>query len=1434
MNRIFFKRSKRIVSFVLMTAILLTNLIGTSVVSVLANRQSNVTDVIIRYVPSNEGTYNINFEWTNPTSWSSEIDGDAFDGETVHSPEGFRVMERNTTARETTFTNVSENTTDPNLSSSNISRVLTTGSIYGYQIMPYHKHLYIDNSGRTINRDAPYAASPAAEEVLFMSDIEVDAKGAGNYLNVTWDNPTFMGRDVFSGYRIYYQRGGDKVTTFNNYKDISIDNEDLERVSDGVRDNVTRLQYSIYDTALTQGDVYAVKVEPLYNGQEIRNLRNLSYANITINNRTYKMAFSGYTTTEYRTNEAYVSIPLEVLENGKDYLKLHWWGISTTLGDIDRVEVYKGPAENDIGVKIGTLFSSQAIYVNYWQVDKPSEVTYYQLRIYIVGSDTPIESEIAVYDPSTVNITPNKPKVFLEPVVNGERNYMNVYWNVFMRYPYNANEEEFVEANGMYIDKNVEYDVWISDTLENIEDPNLPKMLDRVSASDLTQTNIDKSDTPVYLEEMSRYIAREDGGYVTKDITQNKVYYVKIVAVKPVAGGKELVAEPAYASQYFPASGSIATPQALNKPPLKIREDNDGNLIITQNSIEIEWKTKWYEIYDSETDKWYSGAAVVDSDTILFGEDNSTSDGAVHFHNASSEDSVREMFRAKGLSEDIIALLPIRQIDISASDIQYELLALPFDEVNQNGGYLAYLETVMNSESSAWNKITPNVIDEVTDAFNVVGLEKNTTYVIILRPYRILENNKKDAYPTYIMGTTLPDSTIIEVVPTVPVLEEDGHDDTSISVKWQEQEGLKYELVYSQTPLDDPASGGNYIATQVIDADGKHDLEEEIKKIFYTINNLVPETGYYVWVRAIANSDTTPVYSSWSSPLYVVTDELGKPDVPDGLGYISQTDLDLYNKSANAELNIRGDDYAILEWMKNADDNSGAASTTTGADYDVLGSPDIVTRLIVKVNNMIANHNYYARVKAVVALNDDGNGNITKTYSYVFQYSETEDFKEFVTVIVPEDNTQGVLSKYVKESDWTNVFTFKTGKSDNEYDSDKIDDHYPLPKDDFELIYDGATKTLTYRYRHDGEGRDDLDDNLVDQRFISKLTEKKIQNVLADLSTFENKEILHRVVEIPYSIVEALSNSKITFEFKAGNVIYVLEPEFADNAEVKQLSGYGHGSTVKLISDVMPSDAPILDFNQSYASRPQKLGVQIITPSKTVDIKYLAKEMTVHLKLDDRYSLLDSNVGAYTDTELTLQWQRMNYVYDNINGSFKSTTKQLGSFSAIKNNPMAVSSSSTDVVNSVVSVSTRLHVTDVSNFKPQGVVSTVQFNNIVAAIANGKKDVAINGALPDGDYTALSRKGIVLSGATVTREEGVNALVRLYEVKTGRLIENYTPLNLTQYTDIKNATAKFQSALLKAGYIGFFNNTYGARPKDVMSMEDLFYMIDIIMQDCGM
>ena len=117
---------KRIYAF-LLSCIFSFSCVMFNTQSVLANLQSHVKDVVIRALPQTGNATNINLTWTNPP-WSNLVDGEAQGGDLVHAPDGFRIRERNLTAGEGTFNNLTE--AGPNDTTATISRVLATGSLY--------------------------------------------------------------------------------------------------------------------------------------------------------------------------------------------------------------------------------------------------------------------------------------------------------------------------------------------------------------------------------------------------------------------------------------------------------------------------------------------------------------------------------------------------------------------------------------------------------------------------------------------------------------------------------------------------------------------------------------------------------------------------------------------------------------------------------------------------------------------------------------------------------------------------------------------------------------------------------------------------------------------------------------------------------------------------------------------------------------------------------------------------------------------------------------------------------------------------------------------------------------------------------------------------------------------------------------------------------
>nr|WP_317358690.1 hypothetical protein [uncultured Tyzzerella sp.] len=1409
-------RVNRIVSFLLCVVML----IGSMPLSIMATPQKHVKIKSIKAINNvKDPAYEFRLEWTNP-DWGTDLQ---------HQPKEIKIMER--IAKNMPFQSIG--TVDKDKNSYDVKKSnATSGSIYEYKILPYHMH---SDPGKP-EVEAPYDPTTPEETALFMTDIKVDATGYGNTLEVTFDNPTYDGKNIFTGYRIYYEAGGETVKTFNSKVDVKIDNKDLVVSNDDVR-QVKRFTYKITNENIKPSNIYAVKVEPLYNTQEIR---SKDTNQIFIDDKTKHISFNSSQRVEYRTNNAYVSIPLFVFEDGKDYLKLQWGDISglTTSGPIKKIEILSGTSEDKIENVIGTIHGESDIQnINTARITKPTETTYFKIKVYVGGTKpdlsdaTTVESMIAMYDPAIVNVTPNKPNIYPKNNVSGNKPVIDLYWDTFMRPPYNKDEEALAE-NGLIFDTKVVYDVWITDSLANLNRLGLPKIMDKVPATDIQTTNIKDVKHKVFYNQIKEYVTVDGtGAFITKPIDENKVYYIKIVATKPTSDGLGLEALPAISQIYVPPAGDISKPKSLSKPPFRVKKDENGNDIITQTDITVQWNTKWFEVYDTTTGTWHSIASIRDG-KLIFGKEVKDTDKIILFYDKDTPEEVKKAFKDAGYAQ--ADSLIVRSMDISAKDIKYEMIVLPFSEIEQSGGYEKYIEQLLQSEGEQWKEINPVFTEPKYAEHLISGLTENTMYAILLRPYRILTDGKKDAYPTYLLATTLPKDTEVDVTPTIPRLYEVGKTDMSIEVEWEKAANkIVYELAVDENVLEDPSKAKMIIDSKNIQDNAiAYNKEDGRQFLKYNIKPLFPDTGYYIWIRAIVEG--TDKSSDWSTPLYIRTNNIKNPEPPSGFGLASEKSLSTYNTNNNTDYKPITDKYLVLEWLRDPEDLATEPKAETKGTAEPLIDAKIKKTYMVKFNELIANRYYYTRAKTKLYVTKSKDGKIERYYSYIIELADNPNFKDSVQIEIPTIDAKGdrVLTA---ESEWTTVYKYRTKFStdgDGDYDGNIIDDLYPLPTEDFEILYDGATQTLTYRFRSNQKDSNGNGDNLVDQRFITKLINNKVYNYNLDLTKHKNYNIKNRKVEIPYSIIAALNERKIALTITTGGTRFTLNPGFLNTPEVKKVGKLGMNTTAVIEITQNPENLPILNYNQTYATTPEYIKMSINNNGVYTPLTFTGSNMDIMLKLKNRSLTLDKNVGAYRNVDNNI-WERVPSSYSSETGIHTVKTNRLGKYTTISNGINESNVNFANDNNLLTNVNNKIIFKDLTNVNMKDSISVVQFNNIVAGIANNKKEIYINGGLSSEDYQSLQRSGMLLQGSVVGREAGINSLVKLYEMKTKSKYEPTSNINTTPYKDIKNANKAYQANLIKAGDIGFYGNDVAANPKATMTIEQMLYMIDIILEDSG-
>jgi hypothetical protein len=141
-------------------------------------------------------------------------------------------------------------------------------------------------------------------------------------------------------------------------------------------------------------------------------------------------------------------------------------------------------------------------------------------------------------------------------------------------------------------------------------------------------------------------------------------------------------------------------------------------------------------------------------------------------------------------------------------------------------------------------------------------------------------------------------------------------------------------------------------------------------------------------------------------------------------------------------------------------------------------------------------------------------------------------------------------------------------------------------------------------------------------------------------------------------------------------------------------------------------------------------------------------------------------------------------------------------------------------------VTSRLNFTDLAAYNASETVNVNKFNNVVAAVAFNKENIALTGSLSAADRASLTKASLYNSG-TLTREAAMNTLVKLYELKTRRVLSPMTKAETLP--GLEYASSRYRNNLLKAADLGFF--TGDLNPAYPLTMGDLMNMLDILLTD---
>jgi len=1136
------------------------------------------------------------------------------------------------------------------------------GRIYGFRVDARHYHR-TENQPPLIGSMDTAVSAPGSTEVFFMTDFNVSAWGVGNEMTVEWSRPRFDGNiDPFTGYRIFFAPGGGSVTNIFAQNSIVVSTDDPGLVVDG---DIYRFTFTTAPGTLIPGAMFAVAVEPMI-GNATRRTTAPSLADAFA-----PRGVLHYTMNEYRTNNAFIRPRFQYTPVGLNLLQLSW----DVPSSAHQVRLSMRPHNVDAPILLGVIQGAATQTINYWLTQRPDVITHFYLEI--TWPDGSTEVLMITYDPSITPFSPTRPNILHidhDPKPAVQPITLSIMWEAFHRIPYTDMDRQDIDNivgagdNARYFDPNVQYEIFITDDLDTLSTLSTAsgQYVAVLTPDDVQRFlhSCDEHDNRWVLEDEFEYFWDSAAGDF-RPIEANRVYYVRITTRRTVSTFQP--SWPAYGAHFVPGDIDLR-PLIVPAPPLRVDQENIDNIVIA-------WEESWLEVFDSSSIatgefNWHTRVAVRGG-ALVFGNDIQAGDRLVPPLHTFGNAAALETY----LATELGLPAPVRTQRLEPH-LGFEIHVQPFAAIAEamspppDDAFEVFVENLHNTPG-AWTIIDPvQEYGSPTMRHTIPNLASNTTFAIFFRPFNpnLTGTPERNAWwPTLLMGTTTDERGDIEVVPTVPILRPDVAGDIWLrfGLRPYTNPPLRYEFMISEFP--DFSTAWSFEATRedVFNADGF-----EWRR--FAATQLFPETTYYIWARAIGTAlDGSDLPSLWSNPIAMQTTPINIPDPPRGLGIASQHDVHIINLGNDRDHSPVEPNAMIITWLPHPGDGNLPVDMQAGAmNTEIMGSPNILHSYLVRFPGLVANRPHYVRARTIYSIHREGiGGPVTDVrFNYIVQMANNPNFLDATTVFVLPDSDQiahGINTRMAM-SDWTSTFIFHTTRDDGEYDGDVIPELFPLPIHDFEIIYTASTQTLFFRFRSTGVDQDGNQDNLVDQRFISRLIQQRVFDYAIDMSHYNHLPVRNRVVELPYSIISAFDERQISFSVTAGDTRYSLSPGFANTP---QNIGFNVNSRVRLyINDLIAEDVPDLREGQNYVVAPQNVAINVTTTNnhanERVELTTLAAPLNVAHSVNQA-AMLDANIGSFTRTPDDVTWRRMETTFNDVAGTLNFATTRPADFAAI-------------------------------------------------------------------------------------------------------------------------------------------------------------------------
>jgi hypothetical protein len=304
-------------------------------------------------------------------------------------------------------------------------------------------------------------------------------------------------------------------------------------------------------------------------------------------------------------------------------------------------------------------------------------------------------------------------------------------------------------------------------------------------------------------------------------------------------------------------------------------------------------------------------------------------------------------------------------------------------------------------------------------------------------------------------------------------------------------------------------------------------------------------------------------------------------------------------------------------------------------------------------------------------------------------------------------------------------------------------------------------------------------------------------------------------------------------------MVITIPPGSLITNEVRNLPGLDRFTRVLIT--LSEDDAPLPTAASPLTSRAHVLRVQVIEGINTVDIINFNHPIKIEMGMPIGHIVGTHNINAYINHSATTGWQMLNSTFTpprprptiptigDVDGGAAVTfeTIRVGAYTVMSTPPPQTVGGGATMAN-MHRVNAHLMITDMGVYNEATPVHANQFNQILAAIILNQDTVEMKAPIGQETFVSLGRSGMLVSGHSVTRQEGISSLVRLFELRIGQPVVMYPGLAQSMLGDMSAVDPQFLTRMLQAEALGCYR-TPTVSPHGYLTFGDLMFILDLVL-----